>query len=190
VRQALERLLEFSKADFPPAAATDIEKLVRVRDPHSEALLLAGLLDVRGVIKDLKPLAKNEEGRSPFSNNAWSANLALARLGDAGAVKHCVEAIAAEADLSQRVRHFPELAYIRQEAATRELVRHLMSEERLPGVKPGDPGGKIAVNALHALAESIEGFPIMTDRHGEYTEEQITTARKWVREQKELELKW
>ena len=189
VRYALEQLLRFTKADFPPKADATITKLVRGHGPHNEALLLAGLLDVRAVVDDLKPMAKTEAGQNPFFNNAWSANLALARLGDAAAVKHCIAAIAAEPDIAQRFRHLHELAYIRQDAATKELVRYLMSDERLPGVEPRDPGVKLALGALQALVECIDGFPIKKDKYGEYTDEQIIAAREWAKERKAFKLK-
>ena len=188
-RPALEGLLKFSKADYPKEAGTEIEKLVRVDDPLPEALLLAGVVEVASVKDDLKKLAEVPKGENPFLNPWWSANLALARLGDAESVKHCVQVIEAEKDVSQQVRHFPDLTFIRHETALKVLTKHLMSEERMSSVREGTPGTKVALRALDLLTVSVEGFPIKRGRGPTYTEDQLAEARKWVKDQKELKLK-
>jgi hypothetical protein len=187
--EALAGLVRFSKADFPKSAAAEIEKLVRVPDPHNDTVLLAGILEVKSVTDDLKRLAAPVAGQSPFLNPQWSANLALARLGDADAVKHCVAAVEGEPDIVQRVRHFHELVYIRQSAATKSLAGYLNSDERLPDVRQSDlPGSPLAYYALTVLAESVEGFPVKSESGPTYTTEQLAAARKWVSEKKQL--KW
>lgn len=189
VGQALAGLVRFSKADFPKGAAEAVEKLVRAADPHNDAMLLAGVLEVKSVIDDLKLLARPGVAQSPFLNPQWSANLALARLGDADAIKHCVATIAAEPDVVQRVRHFPELVFIRQDAAaTKSLTGYLNSEELLPSVKRNDPGSPVWQYALNVLAEHAVGFPIKSEGGPSYTPAQLAAARKWVKEQ--TDLKW
>lgn len=191
VRGALIDLLHFSKADFPTKAGAAIEKLVRERDPHSEAFLLAAIVDVRSVIKDLKTLAAVPPGpaNSPFINPSWSAHLALARLGEEDSLKHCIETIEAEKDWAQKTRHFEDLVFTRQDAAVEALGRYLFSEERLPGLKRGDPGTRVALYALEVMAQSVDGFPIKSEGGPAHTEEQLTAARKWVKEQKQLKFK-
>jgi hypothetical protein len=191
-RQALDNLLQFSKDDFPPKSDAQIEKLVRAEQPLPEALLLAGIVEVRSVIDDLKALTKVKyEGNEEFAfgNPAWSAHLALGRLGEADSTKHCVQAIEAEKDIVQRVRHFGELAFIGNSETAKVITRYLSSDERLPQVKITVPGTKVAQYALDVMAESIEGFPIKSERGPSYTEAQLSEARKWVKEQKQLKFK-
>lgn len=191
-RQALDALLRFSKADFPAEAATKIEKLVRLESPPSESLLLAGVLGLQSVKDHLESLTKvdvADNDKRAFRYPEWSAHLALARLGDKASLKHCIQAVQAEKSIVQRVRHFDELVFTRQPEAVKLITRHLFSDERLPQLKPTVPGMPVALYALNALAKAIEGFPIASEPGLSYTEEQIATARKWVKEQKVLTLK-
>ena len=186
--QALDGLLAFKKADFRQAAGAAVEKLVRADDPHPSALLLAGFLGLKAVADDLKKLSETIPGKPRFENPSWSARLALGRLGDAASVKHCVERIENEPDAVQRERHFPELAFLRHADGLKSLTGFLASDARLPGTKPSDPGPKVALRALTAMAEVVEGFPVAADLTHTYTAEQLAAARKWVKDQKEL--KW
>ena len=188
---ALDDLLAFGKADFSKEGIAILEKVAVTADAPPGARMLAGICDLRALIDPLKKhVAEHppDERRSPFGD-PWSAHLALARLGDADSVKHCVATVEGERDLAQRCRHFEELAYTRRPEAFDALVRHLMSDERLGGVKERDPGTKVAKPALHFLTKGVEGFPIATDKWGDYTDEQIAAARKWVKEQKALTIK-
>jgi len=186
--QALGGLLAFKKADFRQAAGAAVETLVRTDDPHPSALLLAGILGLKSVADDLKKLSETIPGRPRFENPSWSAHLALGRLGEAVSVKHCVERVENELDAVQRERHFPELAFLRHADGLKSLTGFLESDARLPGAKPADPGPKVALHALTAMAEVVEGFPVKADLTHTYTDAQLATARKWVKEQKEL--KW
>ena len=186
--QALGGLLAFKKADFRQAAGAAVETLVRTDDPHPSALLLAGILGLKSVADDLKKLSETIPGRPRFENPSWSAHLALGRLGEAASVKHCVERVENELDAVQRERHFPELAFLRHADGLKSLTGFLESDARLPGAKPADPGPKVALHALTAMAEVVEGFPVKADLTHTYTDAQLATARKWVKEQKEL--KW
>ena len=185
VASALHALTKFRKADFPPKAGEAVAKFVREIDPPNAALILAGLLDVKDVTDNLKRLAAPVAGQSPFLNPQWSANLALARLGDADAAKHCVATIAGEKDTGQRTRHFEELVYIRQEVALKGLIEQLRSEELLPALKPNVPGSPVSYRALTVLAESVEGFPVKSESGPTYTTEQLAAARKWATEKKQ-----
>ena len=109
-------------------------------------------------------------------------------MGDDGAARFCVEKLEVEKDIAQRARRFPDLAYTRHPVAVKYLVGQLMSEERLPGVKAGDPGTKVAMPALDALAKIIEKFPVQS-RGGDYNDAQLATARGWVNDQKNLTIK-
>jgi hypothetical protein len=189
-RLALANLLHFSRDDFPPKADAVLEKLVRESDPHSEAFLLAAIVGVRSVIKDLKALAVPPgPGNSLFINPGWSAHLALARLGEADSLKHCIATIAAEKDCAQKVRHFEDLVFTRQDAAAKALAQYLFSEERLPGLRRGDEGTRLALYALETMAQSVEGFPIKSEGGPSHTDTQLSAARKWVKQQKELKFK-
>ena len=65
-----------------------------------------------------------------------------------------------------------------------------MSEDRLPSTRGGNAqGSKIAFYALTVLAEGVEGFPVKSEGGPSYTEEQLATARKWVRDQKDFKFK-
>jgi len=131
-RQALPRLLDFAKADFPAGATKQIEKFVRQASPDTEALLLAGLLDMKTVIEDLQAITSTKPGAHRFATPHWPAHLALARLGNKDAIKVCIETIEGEPDVVQRTRHFQELIYIRDPAGLDVLKKYLASDERLP----------------------------------------------------------
>jgi hypothetical protein len=189
-RWVLEKLSGFAKADFTETAKDQVLKLVRSKHVHGEAFLVAGTANVVAAKEELKKWARQgSDGPFLLGNRTWSANLALARLGDADAAKFCVEKLEAEKDIVQRVRRFPDLAYTRHEAASKLLAQYLMSDERLPSTKPRTfPGTKVASYALDVLAQSIDGFPVKSEGPS-YTEDKIATARAWVEEQKKLTFK-
>jgi hypothetical protein len=68
------------------------------------------------------------------------------------------------------------------------LTQQLMSEQRLPPQRKGDPGSRVAVYALAALAPIIEKFPFRS-REVDYNDAQLATARGWVNDQKNLTIK-
>jgi len=185
VASALHALTKFRKADFPPKGGEAVAKFVREIGPSEAALILAGLLDVKEVTDNLKGLATPVAGQSPFLNPQWSANLALARLGDAAAAKHCVATVAGEKDTAQRTRHFEELAYTRQEVALKGLIEQLKSDELLPALKPNLPGSPLSHYALSVLAETVVDFPVKGSNVHLYTAEQLAAARKWATEKKQ-----
>lgn len=188
VANVLHRLAKFHKDDFPPKASDAVAKFARAIDPPDSALILAGLLGVTAVTDNLKALAVPVPGRSPFLNPQWSANLALARLGDTDSTKHCLATIAGEKDLAQRARHFDEVTYMRSDDARKLLIRYLMTDDILPPIRSGEEGKKLALHALTQLAGTVRDFPVERVLTHTYTAEQLATARKWVKEQKEL--KW
>lgn len=185
---AIDSLVPYRKSDFGPTAAEAVAKLVAEPDPSNTAILLAGLLDVTAATDRLRKLSEPVAGRSPFLNPQWSANLALARLGDAAAAKHCLASIEGEQDIVQRARHLGWLPYLHSKEAMKVLVGYLNSDDRLPDVKPGIEGQRVALTAITQMAGTVEGFPVKRDLSNVYTAEQLTTARTWVKEQKEL--KW
>lgn len=185
---AVDSLVEYRKADFGPTAPDAVAKLVAEPDPNPNAILLAGLLEVKAVTDTLKKLAAPAAGAPSFQSAPWTAAAALARMGDADMAKFCVATVAGEKDLVQRDRHLWLLSYIRGDAARKLLVGYLNSDERLPGVRPDVQGHKIALTALTQLAGTVQDFPVKRDLTSVSTDEQLATARQWVKEQKEL--KW
>ena len=182
-RWVLEKLAEFAPTDFDDKAKEQIRDFVRAKDPHGEAFLLAGTAKVEAAKEDLKKWAEGDGEKFLLGDRAWSANLALARMGDPAAAKFCVEKLEAEKDIVQRARRFPDLAYTRHPVAVKYLTQQLMSEERLPGLKAGDPGTKVAMSALDALAKIVDKFPVQSPV-GDYNDAQLAAARGWVMDQK------
>ncbi len=186
-RYAVDSLVPYRKADFGPTAGDAVAKLVAEADPNPNAILLAGLLEVKAATDDLKKLAGQATGAPSFQTVGWTAVAALARMGDTDMAKFCVATVEGEKDPVQRDRHLWLLAYTRSDAAKKLLVAYLNSDDRLPGVKPGD-GHKVALTALTQLAGTVQDFPVKGSLTHTYTAEQLAAARKWVKDQKEL--KW
>lgn len=188
-RYAVDSLVQYRKADFGPKAGDAVAKLVAEADPNPNALLLAGLLEVKAAVDDLRKLAGQATGPPSFQTVGWTAAAALARMGDADMAKFCAATVENEKDIVQRDRHLWLLSYTRGDAAKKLLIGYLNSDERLPGVKPGIEGHKIALTALTQLAGTVQDFPVKRDMTHTYTAEQLAAARKWVKEQKELRWK-
>jgi hypothetical protein len=179
-RWALTALQRFSPPDFTEQSRQAVSKLLDAAHPSSEALLLAGALELRAKKARLLELMRDVDETGPWwARRSWSARLALARMGDKDQIQYVIQKIEAESDSVVRVTQLKNLAYLRQPLAVEVLVRYLLSDEVLPELY--GQSVPIAQYALDVLAQIIPGFPLPGRGSPIYTEDELKTARDWVK---------
>jgi hypothetical protein len=80
----------------------------------------------------------------------------------------------------------PQLVYVKRVEVIRGISRVLFSEERGPSTEPGQPGRPLALLAVEALGQLVDGFP-GPDKYA--NEENIAPARKWMEEHPDARVK-
>jgi hypothetical protein len=182
---ALGNLQKVNKNEFD---AGDIEKIQNLltKDyktyypqpieyaPCDDLVLLIGFLDIEKSIPKLKSLIL------PNSNyqRKWEAHLALARLGQKESIDYCIEEInKSQFDFSK----LEEVSYIRQPEIIELFDKYLFSDYWMK--MPEKEGSETVNYIINLYCKSIKNFPLNL-RYGGFTKDDIITARKWVKENK------
>ncbi len=182
VRQLLATL---DSEDFTDYAKDAIRRLLKDKpNPDGGVILLTGVAQIRDQKPYLRGLIAQQHPAS------LQARLALARMGDKEQIAECIRLAKAEPDLVRRASVLPhQLAYTRQPEVIPVLNEYLLSDKRLPSVKDGVPGIRCCEYALWVLARTLEGFPVADKGTVGYSQEQIDTARQWMKTQTKFEFK-
>ena len=191
-QDAGRRLMSFESGAFSSKAKASLRSMLSTERPRREAALLAGVagLDdqkprLRGLLIDEQ---KYDSSGRWYGSVGWCARLALARMGSKQDVARCIELVESEdSDVERVTRLLHHLAYIRQPEVIPVLQRYLESDERLPPVKETAPGTRFAQYSLGILIQIVAGFPVVHKWPGSYSESELATAQKWMREQKGFE---
>ncbi len=134
-------------------------------------MLLAGIAEVRSAAPRLHQLA---------NGGSWSAQLALARMGDPMAIRYVIDRVENSKDEVRRVtRALDDLAFIRQPEAVEVIIKYLFSDKSTPASPPDVGSVRYAYYAAKALEEIIEGFPAWIAN----TEAGVARARHWITQQ-------
>jgi hypothetical protein len=159
--------------------------------PHLDKLiLLSGFLGIEELMYNYKNMLAGEELYS--KKEKWDMKLAMARMGDAGAIQEVVGRIGAlkvNDDVVYDI--YPGLAYTRQKQAFDILLGAIMSDEKDCLSSNPDNEAEIicAFRILGYTAQYIEGFPLQVDKYGEPVidnyDMELEKVRKWVTENKD-----
>lgn len=174
---------EFDAADFSPETQQSVSDLLSRRLAHfSQLLRLVGALNMQEQTTTLQSLLPSLSAR-----DRWTAQLALARLGDP-------EALASVLDRAKRYpvnddvvyELLPDLVYTRQKQALDYLVAIVQSHEKnCSSADPeADEGIRCGYRVLELLAPVIRNFPLAVDESGDLTvsdyPKALQQARQWL----------
>ncbi len=169
---ALSRLHRFFSHDaFKDDMRRDIHRALQQKNLNGYLVQVAGIAEVRSAAPRLRQLA---------NAGSWSAQLALARMGDPMAIRYVIDRVEGSKDEVRRVRSLLDsLAYIRQPEAVEVIIKYLFSDKSTPASPPDVGSVPYSYYAVRLLEEIIEGFPTGIAN----TEAGIVRARQWITQQ-------
>jgi hypothetical protein len=178
-------LLSFRKHEFT-SEACDMLRAAAVKEPiRQDVLLVLGVAGMNEMDSWLKKI----------SENYFNAVLALARLGDDEAARQAVERankVIAERDKDRgswtRI-YLKKLGYTRHRIALKYIAGYLNldSDEGKVTLREGGDYAlpSYACEALDALGKYYAGFPIKDRKTFHCSNEELATAREWVKKRLE-----
>jgi HEAT repeat protein len=190
VRSALHYLTTFSKGDFSQGAKDSLITRIKLKTSDFDQLIkLAGFLNLSQIKDEIKPYAQAGNPKQI----RWAALLALARMGDAPAMK----------DLMQRVsklpvnddvvyKLFPDLIYTRQREALAYMIEALNSDSK--NCRSADAENEVDIlcgyRIMEQLAPIIQDFPFKLEDSGDLQTDDypaaLLTVRKWFSTSKDF----
>ncbi len=158
-------------------------------------IYICGIANIKELFPDLENLLIDEWeykkqagkfGKKWYYTTGFAVRLVRARMGAHEDIVQCIALIKAEHPHVQTLHLLEKLSYMRQPEAV-ELIKvsFLNSEDRLPATKPTAIGTPYYRFAIGALANCLEGFPVLRKESRNYTAEEVELCRKWMSEQKE-----
>ena len=184
-------LTAFGPADFTSEARQQIAVLLPQRPAHFSRLLkLVGTLNMTDQIPTLRNLLPSLSARE-----RWTAQLALARLGDREALANVLARVKRELVNDDVVYELlPDLVYTRQKAAIDYLITIVQSNEK--NCESADPEAEENIlcgyRVLELLAPVIEDFPLTVDESGDLAvsdyPKALQEAREWLKEHGDYEV--
>ena len=185
----------YNKVDFNDEAKTMILDFVQ----KGAALRLAGVAEIREAEPMLRKFAETnwKKAELPCQTGGFEAALALARMGDKKCIGDCIEAIEQQTKSPLFVYWTSTLeaaANMRQPEGVTFLVEWLDNDERLKGADIIHT--KKACYALAHLCWIIADFPLKARvfpslrpyGYPSYTDADVETARKWMKEHKDYKI--
>jgi hypothetical protein len=184
-------LSRFTQDEFTEGAKASLVQALRAERPSKEILWVCGVAQVKETLPRLNELVFDEiaYARDPSKRNfpewyftlGWYARLARARMGEQADVEKALAAVDTVTDHHIKVtlllRH---VAYIRRPEAMDYLKKYFLSDETLAPTNPGMPREPVSKFLMPFLAESLLNFPFEPREIGEYTNDEVETAKKWV----------
>ncbi len=178
-------LTEFQPDDFTTRSRQQLAGLLSEQPPHFHRILrLIGYVGMQDQVPALKNLLASLSAR-----DRWSAQLALARLGDQEALA-TVLARAKRYPVDDDVVYelLPDLVYTRQKAAVDYLVTVVQSNDK--NCASADPEADENIvcgyRVLELLAPVIRSFPLSVDESGDLAVSSYPTAlqqaRQWFKQ--------
>lgn len=184
--EVLQYLTQFRREDFSDAAKDSLRSTLNAKPPHLDKLIrLIGFLqmvDVQPKIMTLTVAGVPDKVR-------WSAQLALARMGDETMINRTLTRVS-KMKVNDDVVYdiFPDLIYMRQRPAIQFMVRAMDSDEKNCESADAENNGRIpcAYRIMEMLAPVIDGYPLKLDASGDIKTRDypkaLDTVRKWFRE--------
>lgn len=185
-QSAMEYLQNAQKSDFDSVDRARVQQLMEKGNnayfpqpaeyyPYDDLVLLAGYLDLTSSIPLLQKLV------APESNyqRKWEAQLALARLGDAHAIKYCMLQFNSK---PLDIRELKEAFYICQPEVVALYNTYLFSDEQI--ATQSDVVNSYVNKSnwiMPYLSQAIIGFPIPCQNSNAVNpQEDVKTARQWI----------
>lgn len=152
------------------------------------AIRLAGFLNLQGLKEQLQGFTND---MSLKTRQRWEAHLALARMGDKGAIDYIMEKIKTVPVGNDLMYDFvPDLIYTHQKEVYDYIIEILESDKELCTSSNPDASGNIlcGYRAMEYLAPVVENYPLKTRASGDIDtkdyKEALKTVRKWFKKHK------
>ena len=185
IAQLHSYLTAFSPTDFTAPSRQTITTQLSQSPAHLPRLLkLVGALNLTEQIPTLQNLLPSLSAR-----DQWAAQLALARLGEPGALATVLARLKQEPVNNDVVYELlPDLVYTRQKAALDYLATIVQSDEK--NCQSADPEAEQPIlcgyRVLELLAPAIQDFPLTVDESGDLAVSDypgaLQQARRWLQQ--------
>lgn len=191
---ASKALIRFYKSDFSSSNRENISSLLAIKPFHfNRIILLSGFVGIDNGAEILHDLIENDSTLN--KKIEWSVQLALARLGDTNALKHCLEKIKNSGINDDVVYYlYPDLVYTRQSEAYKLMLNGVITDQKKCLSSNPDSEAPIicAFKIMELLAPTIENFPLPLASYGELEiddyDQALLKVRAWINEGEELKL--
>ena len=187
VSNASRFLLDFSSADFNPAAIELLSSFTYQEDLARDIIRVVGVANLRFESVRLRQVAEldheDKTSHALYASKQWAALLVLSRFGEASSINKVLEQVKIEEDIILRAGTlFNDLVYTQQPLSFDCLRDFLRSRERLPPLKRTRPGTLESLYAAETLCKHIDNFPIIGCR---ILEDDLPKIIQWADAQKQ-----
>lgn len=199
LQEANQWLLSFTRDDFNESARQMLKDNLQSKNLNKFQVLFCGVADIQDVIPELEYLLidemghqqkvkKRDDGFDWFYTMGWAARLARARMGIRNDIDKSIQLIEENIDKNNRFLLLHDLAYIRQVEAIESLKRYFLSDRQLPPTNPDMVGETWSHYMMPIMDDVLVNFPVKKTDNQKldrlYSEDEVETAKKWIKEQK------
>jgi hypothetical protein len=191
---AINYLTHFNRRDFTKDACDLVIAQLKKQTTHFEKLArIVGFLNLKEQTPFLQNILTEEKTSTKIQ---WNIQLALARMGNAGGTKYCMD-LAKGYPLDDNIMYYilPDLLYTRQKPVFDFLLEILYSDKKnCTSPNPNFSGHILCgYRVMEALAAVVKDFPLKTNSSGGIVtqdyDKSLQITRDWFKEHKEYELK-
>lgn len=190
----LSKLSSFGRDDFSASSRDTLVSLFRKKPPYLDQVArLVGMLQISELKEDLRMLSGPTTTKQ---STRWAALIALARMGDAEALRSMmkrVQRLPVNDDVVYEV--FPDLVYTRQRQAIDYLIVELKSDEEKCTTADAEDETPItcAYRIMEMLAPVIDKYPLTADVSGDIKtkdyEKSLASVRQWFEKNKDYRIR-
>jgi|GEM_PF-2777738 len=184
-----ELITENANVQFSDAFINNIENAFKNKSLHDRYMILLIVYSKSPIADEvLQKYSKTSPKNLSkiFDSPEWAAKLIMAKNGDINYTNQIITLSEAANEIERFSLLFNDISSVRNIEITKYLQRYLISNERLPQLKPQLPGELIASKAAVALSKMLVGFPLLDNYNNENN---LNACRKWMKEQKEYKFK-
>lgn len=184
-----ELITENANVQFSDAFVNNIENAFKNKSLHDRYMILLIVYSKSPIANEvLQKYSKTSPKNLSkiFDSPEWAAKLIMAKNGDINYTNQIITLSEAANEIERFSLLFNDISSVRNIEITKYLQRYLISNERLPQLKPQLPGELIASKAAVALSKMLVGFPLLDNYNNENN---LNACRKWMKEQKEYKFK-
>jgi hypothetical protein len=189
VRSALRYLTTYGKGDFSKEAKDSLINRIKLKPADLDQLIkLAGFLNLTQIKDEIRPYAQAGNPKQI----RWAVLLALARMGDAAALKDLMQRVSklpVNDDVVYKI--FPDLIYTRQKKSLDYMIEALNSDVK--NCMSADAEKEVEIfcgyRIMEQLAPVIQDYPFKLDLSGDLQTDDypsaLSTVRNWFRAHKD-----